>query len=33
MTIYRFDSGKIVEAWWNEDISGLLKQLGITPTE
>lgn len=32
MTIYRFDSGKIVEAWWNEDISGLLKQLGITPT-
>ena len=31
MTIYRFDSGKIVEAWWNEDCFGMLQQLGIIP--
>jgi predicted ester cyclase len=33
VTIYRFDSGKIVEAWWAEDALGMLQQLGIIPTE
>ena len=33
MTINRIQSGKVVEAWWNEDISGLLKQLVVIPTE
>jgi len=33
VTIYRFDSGKIVEAWWCEDALGMLQQLGVIPTE
>jgi steroid delta-isomerase-like uncharacterized protein len=33
VTIYRFDSGKIVEAWWSEDALGMLQQLGVIPTE
>lgn len=33
MTMYRFDSGKVVETWWNEDALGMLQQLGIIPTE
>jgi len=33
MTINRFESGKIVESWWNEDIYGMLKQMGVIPTE
>jgi steroid delta-isomerase-like uncharacterized protein len=33
VTIYRFDSGKIVEAWWAEDALGMLQQLGVIPTE
>ena len=33
MTIYRFDSGKIVETWWNEDSLSMLQQLGVIPTE
>lgn len=32
-TIYRFDSGKIAEAWWTEDAVGMLQQLGVIPTE
>ena len=31
MTIYRFDSGKIVEGWWDQDIFGMLQQLGVIP--
>ena len=32
MIIYRFDGGKIVEAWWAKDMYSLLMQLGvITP--
>jgi predicted ester cyclase len=31
MTLYRMDSGKIVEAWWNEDMLGLMKQIGVIP--
>jgi steroid delta-isomerase-like uncharacterized protein len=33
VTISRFDSGKIVEAWWSEDALGMLQQLGVIPTE
>ena len=33
VTIYRFDSDKIVEAWWSEDALGMLQQLGVIPTE
>ncbi len=33
VTIYRFDSGKIVEAWWSEDALVMLQQLGVIPTE
>ena len=33
MTINRFESGKIAESWWNEDIYGFLQQLGVIPTE
>ena len=32
-TIYRFESGKIAEAWWSEDAVGMLQQLGVIPTE
>jgi steroid delta-isomerase-like uncharacterized protein len=31
ITIYRFDSGKIVEGWWDQDIFGMLQQLGVIP--
>lgn len=30
-TIYRFDGGKIVEAWWSRDMLSFLIQLGIIP--
>ena len=33
MSIYRFDSGKIKEAWYSEDALGMLQQLGVIPTE
>lgn len=33
MTINRFESGKIVESWWNEDLYGMLQQMGVIPTE
>ena len=33
MTIYRMDSGKIVETWWNEDTMSLMKQMGVIPEE
>lgn len=33
MTINRFEAGKIVESWWNEDIYGMLQQLGVIPAE
>ena len=33
MTINRYESGKIVESWWNEDLYGLLLQLGVIPAE
>ena len=33
VTISRFESGKIVEAWWSEDALGMLQQLGVIPTE
>jgi hypothetical protein len=32
VTICRFDSGKIVEAWWSEDALGMLQQVGVIPT-
>jgi steroid delta-isomerase-like uncharacterized protein len=32
-TIYRFESGKIVEAWWNNDSLTMLQQIGVIPTE
>ena len=32
LTIYRFEQGKIVEAWWNYDKLGFLQQLGIIPS-
>ena len=32
MTIYRFERGKIVEAWWNYDMLGALQQLGVIPS-
>ena len=31
MAISRFKSGKIVETWVNEDVYGLLQQLGVIP--
>jgi len=31
MTIYRFDGGKIVEAWWSRDLLSLFIQLGAVP--
>ncbi|MDJ0817373.1 MAG: ester cyclase [Desulfobacterales bacterium] len=33
MTINRYEGGKIVETWWNEDIYGMLQQLGVIPSE
>ncbi len=33
MTINRYEARKIVETWWNEDIYGMLQQLGVIPTE
>jgi len=33
MTINRYEAGKIVESWWNEDIYGMLQQLGVIPAE
>ncbi|MEU5049643.1 ester cyclase [Streptomyces sp. NPDC021096] len=27
-TVWRFEDGKICEGWWNEDLLGLLRQLG-----
>jgi predicted ester cyclase len=33
MSIYRFYSGKIAEAWYSEDALGMLQQLGVIPTE
>jgi len=33
INIYRFASGKIVEAWWNKDTLTMLQQLGVIPTE
>ena len=33
MTINRYESGKIVESWWNEDLYGTLQQLGVIPAE
>jgi steroid delta-isomerase-like uncharacterized protein len=29
---YRLAGGKIVEAWWNYDLFGMLQQLGAIPT-
>lgn len=31
ITIYRFEKGKIVEAWWNYDMLGALQQIGVIP--
>lgn len=31
ISIYRFADGKIVEAWWNKDVLGMLQQLGVIP--
>ena len=31
MTSYRFDGGKIAEAWWSRDMLSLLMQLGVVP--
>ena len=31
ITIDRFDGGKSVESWWNDDDLGLLQQLGVIP--
>ena len=33
MTVNRYESGKIVESWYNEDIYGMLQQLGVIPAE
>lgn len=33
INIYRFASGKKVEAWWNKDTLTMLQQLGVIPTE
>jgi steroid delta-isomerase-like uncharacterized protein len=32
MTIYRFEAGKIAEAWWVYDSLGMMQQLGIIPS-
>jgi predicted ester cyclase len=31
IAIYRFDEGRIVEAWNNSDSLGMLRQLGVVP--
>ena len=31
VTIYRFEGGKIAEAWWVYDSLGMMQQLGIIP--
>jgi steroid delta-isomerase-like uncharacterized protein len=31
IAIYRFDEGRIVEAWNNSDSLGMLRQLGVAP--
>jgi steroid delta-isomerase-like uncharacterized protein len=31
ISIYRFVDGKVVEAWWNKDMAGLMEQLGVIP--
>jgi predicted ester cyclase len=33
VNIYRFESGKIVEALWHKDTFTMLQQLGVIPTE
>lgn len=33
ITIYRFENGKIVEAWWNYDMLGALQQIGVIPSK
>jgi steroid delta-isomerase-like uncharacterized protein len=33
MTINRYEAGKIVESWWNEDMYGMLQQIGVIPAE
>jgi steroid delta-isomerase-like uncharacterized protein len=30
-TIYRVENGKVVEMWHNEDLYGMLQQLGVIP--
>lgn len=32
MTIYRFEAGKIAEAWWVYDSLGVMQQLGVIPS-
>jgi steroid delta-isomerase-like uncharacterized protein len=32
ISIYRVAGGKIVEEWWQEDMLGLMQQLGAVPT-
>jgi steroid delta-isomerase-like uncharacterized protein len=31
INLYRVANGKIVEEWWQEDILGLMQQLGVLP--
>jgi steroid delta-isomerase-like uncharacterized protein len=31
VTIYRFEDGRIAEAWWVYDSLGMMQQLGIIP--
>lgn len=31
INLYRVVNGKIVEEWWQEDILGLMQQLGVLP--
>ena len=31
MDIYRIENGKIAEYWHNEDVAGMLQQLGVLP--
>jgi predicted ester cyclase len=33
VNIYRFESGKIVEALWHKDMFTMLQQFGVIPTE
>ncbi len=32
VTIYRFEAGKIAEAWWIYDSLGMMQQLGVIPS-